>query len=193
MRNYLIAFVFAFVLMLGCSPQPVTQQQAPESRAATQTQMASAANPDEPALTAEEMAHNERVIEVAREIHLAIYAARLVNKNPPKWVAEHSSAFEQEEYSQPHVAFRRSVGWGTGRYKGKEFKWFAYTNTDGYLQFDFSVPISAEDLGKVIGKQGKTARPKSEVCDLGGALQRSVTDLNKDLQLYLLIEGRFPW
>ena len=35
--------------------------------------------------------------------------------------------------------------------------------------------------------------PKSEVCDLGGALQRSVTDLNKDLQLYLLIEGRFPW
>ena len=229
MCNYLIAFVFAFVLMLGCSPQPVTQQQAPESRAATQTQMASAANPDEPALTAEEMAHNERVIEVAREIHLAIYAARLVNKNPPKWVAEHSSAFEQEEYSQPHVAFRRSVGWGTGRYKGKEFKWFAYTNTDGYLQFDFSVPISAEDLGKVIGGRkdrygrlrearipnpdtspfltgtgtwiGDTndwtedfcTSPKSEVCDLGGALQRSVTDLNKDLQLYLLIEGRFPW
>src|SRR3989338_1047404 len=226
MRNYSVVFVFALLLMFGCSQQPVAQAPA----ASEQVVQSNLDRPTTPTvyapLTAEEMAHNERVIVAARVTQLAQDAG--ANKSLPKWVAEHYAAYEQEDYSRQHAAFQRSVGWGTGMYNRKEFYWFGYTNTDAFLQFDFSVPISAEDLGKVIGGRNdqygrlREARfpssdssflpgtatwigdtndwtedfcigPKSEVCDLGGALKRSVADLNKDLQLYLGIKGTFPW
>ena len=224
MRNYLIAFVFAFSLTLGCSPQPLTQQPPREAKAVLLPSLP-IAGADIP-LTAEEMAHNEHVIVAARMTQLAQDEG--MNKDLPKWVAEHHARFSQEEYTQQRAAFQRAVGWGTGMYKRKEFLWYAYTNTDAFLQFDFSVPIAAEDLGKVIGgrkdrygrlrearfpnsegsflpgtstwigdtndwTESDCTRPTPLVCDLGGALLSSVGDLNKDLQLYLAIKGKFPW
>jgi hypothetical protein len=80
-----------------------------------------------------------------KNIILAVTKAAVDHKNSnkklPEWVAKQYASFEGEDYTKEHAAFQRSFGWGTGTLNGKPFHWFAYTNTDAWLQFNFSVQL----------------------------------------------------
>jgi len=64
----------------------------------------------------------------------------------PKWVADHYDNFEAEYYTKEKAAYQRSVGWGTGLYRGKPFSWFCYTSTNGQVNFDLSVKLVQGDI-----------------------------------------------
>lgn len=66
------------------------------------------------------------------------------------WVKNQIAWFETHEFSKDRIAFRRSFAWGIGTYRGQRFEWFAYSNTDAYLQFNLSVRLADKDIIKEI-------------------------------------------
>ncbi|MBI2514625.1 hypothetical protein HYV91_00330 [Candidatus Wolfebacteria bacterium] len=65
------------------------------------------------------------------------------------WVKNQIAWFEAQEYSKRRVAFQRPFAWGFGIYRGQKVEWFAYTNTDAFLQFNVSVPVEKRDMRKL--------------------------------------------
>ena len=154
MRKWVVVFAafFAAVLMGGCS----SEKSAPADTSNATPQATSGPRAEATPHTVEKLqeileqeARNDRIkaaVEAAQKAHEGG-----ANKNLPKWVADHYADFEAREYTRERAAFQRSFGWGTGSYKGSQFYWFAHTNTDAFLQFDFSAALTEADLEKVRG------------------------------------------
>lgn len=68
----------------------------------------------------------------------------------PKFVATQAKAYESNDHYHGRAAYARPWGWGTGTTRdGKSFSWFAYSNTDAYLQVEVSFRLSAKDADAV--------------------------------------------
>ena len=65
------------------------------------------------------------------------------------WVQQQISTFEAQDYTKRRVAFQRAFAWGIGTYRGNRVEWFAYTNSDAYLQFNISARLADADLAKI--------------------------------------------
>lgn len=65
------------------------------------------------------------------------------------WVKQQIAIFSAQDYTKNRIAFQRAFAWGIGTYGGRPVEWFAYTNTDAYLQFNLSVRLTAADIEKV--------------------------------------------
>lgn len=69
------------------------------------------------------------------------------SKDIPEWVRK-----QYEEYKirkKEKISYERPFGWGTGTYKDRRFEWFAYTNTDAWLQFGLSTTIGDPEIDKI--------------------------------------------
>ncbi|MCX6815327.1 MAG: hypothetical protein NT120_00560 [Candidatus Aenigmarchaeota archaeon] len=61
----------------------------------------------------------------------------------PDFVKNYIEKFGGEQ--REHFAFSQFFGWGEGVYANNEkFLWFAFSNSDGYLQFRVSSPIPVD-------------------------------------------------
>lgn len=72
-----------------------------------------------------------------------------INDNWPAWVKNEITWFNGQDYSKERAAFQRPFAWGTVTLNGETGYWFAYCNTDAYLQFNFSVKLTDSDLAKI--------------------------------------------
>jgi len=90
-------------------------------------------------LTPDEKRRNYDIRKAVLDVAVTDYTG--ANKELPEWVRAAYDAYETEDYTKGHVAFQRSFGWGTGTFQGKPFYWFAFTNTDAWMQFGFSVKL----------------------------------------------------
>lgn len=158
MRTFFSSFavVLFLAVLVGCGSTSTTSKSEPKGATDKVVQVPKASPvarlEQPPALTAEQITRNEQIALAARIVQLAHEGG--ANKDLPKWVADRYKANEAEGYTRDKTAFQRSVGWGTGMYRGRGFYWFAYTNTDAYLQYDFSVPVTGtEDLAKIISRK----------------------------------------
>ena len=144
--------VFLLVVLAGCRPTE-TVERGPSGKAREDMVPTAKVTPvvqeqSPPVPTAEQMARNAAIRAGVEAVRSGREAGEV--KSLPKWAANHYAAYEARDYTREKAAFQRSVGWGTGKYKGKPFYWFAYTNTDAYLQFELSVAIPELGLGKII-------------------------------------------
>lgn len=83
---------------------------------------------------------------------------RMAN-HQPTWVHNQIAWYEAQEYTRTHTAWQKSVAWGKGTYRGRPVEWFAYANTDAYIQFNLSVPITGDDIKKIGGITDRLKRP----------------------------------
>lgn len=69
-------------------------------------------------------------------------------------------------YSQNRTYFNRPIGWGTGIYKStqnsNQFVWFAYSNSDGLLQFEINQRLQNSKIME-LGEIKDTHQRKWEV------------------------------
>ncbi|GEM_PF-2585557 len=93
-----------------------------------------------------EKARNREILEILQKDRLEALTPGL-----PTWVKNHLITFEGS--GEQGVAFSRSVAWGAGWYKGRLFYWFAYSNSDGWLQIDLSISIDERDIGAINGRK----------------------------------------
>ena len=140
----------ALMISIGCGSTTTTPNPAPKTTATTAP--TPTPKPTEthaaPKLTAEQIANNNKAVMFAVNTAEATHTVddTLVM---PKWVADHYREFGKEDYTREKAAFQRPFGWGTGSYRGKQFYWFAYTNTDAWLQFDLSIALANGDMDKI--------------------------------------------
>lgn len=96
-------------------------------------------------LTPAQRARNDSILTRLRADRLKVVTAGL-----PVWVKERLVDFEGNSVDFGE-AYSRSVAWGTGQYNGREFLWFAHTNSDAWLQVDLSIGLDSADVIKVTG------------------------------------------
>jgi len=151
MNRIALALILSAALMIfiGCGSTTTTTSAtktiATSSGPVTVPATTPVSQPVEPKLTPEQEKNNEAVLVAVK----AAESVPMATNGMPKWVADHHRAFAEEGYTKDKAAFQRAFGWGTGTYKGKPFYWYAYTNTDAWLQFDLSVTIADEDLDRI--------------------------------------------
>ncbi|OHB05815.1 MAG: hypothetical protein A3A26_03380 [Candidatus Zambryskibacteria bacterium RIFCSPLOWO2_01_FULL_47_14] len=91
-----------------------------------------------------EKARNKEILKILQKDRLNALTPGL-----PAWVKNHLITFEDS--GEQGVAFSRSVAWGVGWYKGQLFYWFAYSNSDGWVQMDLSIRIDEKDIDAING------------------------------------------
>ena len=77
------------------------------------------------------------------------FATFAVADNLPNFVQVQMKA--EFPTADSHAGFGRPMGWGTGTYKPAkgavvQFTWFAYNNSDAWLQFKFDKAVQMTDL-----------------------------------------------
>lgn len=93
---------------------------------------------------------------------------RVMDGTMDEFVQERLERYESH-YSQRY-AWARPFAWGTGQYVQDEvdtvkFSWFAYSNTDAYLQFDLSSPMLDGDMIKIDRILDSLGRPWDVLVD----------------------------
>lgn len=80
---------------------------------------------------------------------LISFATLVMAENFPAFVQKEMKIYSGE--SDSRAGFSRPMGWGTGTYKPAkgapvQFTWFAYNNSDAWLQFKFDKAVQTTDL-----------------------------------------------
>jgi len=92
---------------------------------------------------------------------------RVMDGTMDNFVKQKLEEFEGDEGYHNRAAFAQPFAWGSGQYVQDEvdtirFSWFAYTNTDAYLQFELSAPmldghlIKLERIRDILGRTWDT-------------------------------------
>ncbi|KKU75307.1 MAG: hypothetical protein UY02_C0055G0003 [Candidatus Giovannonibacteria bacterium GW2011_GWB1_47_6b] len=141
---YLLVLALALVILydvgaFSSTPTPVATPPALHSSGIAPLEVAGK-------LSDTEKARNKEILEILQKDRLDALTPRL-----PMWVKNHLITFEGS--GEQGVAFSRSVAWGVGWYKGQLFYWFAYSNSDGWVQMDLSIRIDEKDIDAINGSK----------------------------------------